>query len=237
MNTSAVMVIPAGSGRLTQEDAMERSTHRPPEVLDISLEHLQAESVRDAEVTASTTALVAGAVEGDERSWELLVKRYAGRVWSVVRTYQLNDSDSADVVATTWLRLVQNLKRIREPEAIGAWLAITTKRECLRLLRRNRRERLTDDLSQYESADRPEDEPEARTLLAERDLMVLESMDGLSERCQALLRALLVNPPLSYKEIGAMLGMPTGSIGPTRARCVECLRRRIARHQPSMAAV
>ncbi len=90
----------------------------------------------DVEVPPSTTELVRAAAEGDERSWELLVKRYGGRVWSIVQAHRLTDSDALDVVKITWLHLAQHLKRIREPEATGAWLATIAKRECERTLRR-----------------------------------------------------------------------------------------------------
>ncbi|MGH8899255.1 MAG: RNA polymerase sigma factor [Egibacteraceae bacterium] len=188
------------------------------------------------ETTASTTELVRAAAEGDERAWELMMERYSARVWSVVRTHRLPASDAADVVATTWLQLVQNLNQIREPEATGAWLATTARRESLRALQRIAHERPTDDLDQIESADRPDGEPEAEAVAAERNLMLLHCMDELSERDQALLRALLVDPPLSYKQISSMLDMPIGSIGPTRARCLRCLRRRMRQSERTTAA-
>lgn len=185
--------------------------------------------------TASTTELVRAAAEGDERAWKLVVERYSGLVWSVVRTYRLADSDAADVVATTWLQLVQNLQRIREPGAVSAWLATTARRESLRVLRLIDRERPTEGLGQLKSTDRPEDEPEAQAVAAERDLTLLRCMDELPERCQALLRALLSDPPMSYKEISSALGIPIGSIGPTRARCLQCLRRKMKQSQHSRA--
>ncbi|MGH8884791.1 MAG: RNA polymerase sigma factor [Egibacteraceae bacterium] len=188
------------------------------------------------ETAASTTELVRAAAEGDERAWELMVERYNGRVWSVVQAHRLPASDAADVVATTWLQLVQNLNQIREPEATGAWLATTARRESLRALQRIVRERPTDDLDQIESAARPDGEPEAEAAAAERNLMLLQRMDELPERCQTLLRALLVDPPLSYKQISSTLDMRIGSIGPTRARCLQCLRRRMRQPEHPTAA-
>jgi RNA polymerase sigma factor (sigma-70 family) len=192
--------------------------------------------VLTTETTASTTELVRAAAQGDERAWELVVERYSGRVWGVVRMHRLADSDAADVVATTWLQLAQNLDQIHEPEALGAWLATTARRESLRAVRRIDRERPTEGLDQFTVVDQPEDEPEAQAVTAERGLMLLQCMDELPERCQALLRALLADPPASYKEISSMLNMPIGSIGPTRARCLQCLRRRLTQLEHPTAA-
>lgn len=199
------------------------------QVTRIPLVELEEAWAPDAEVVASTTELVRAAAEGDEGSWELLVKRYSGRIWRVVRTYPLSDCDGADVVAITWLRLVQHLTRIRDPEATGAWLATTAKRECLRALRRNGQEYPTGDFDQLEWSYGLEGEAEAQIIEVERDLALLQLVETLPERCQLLLRAMLIDPPLSYKEISAALGIPIGSIGPTRARCLLCVRRRIKR--------
>lgn len=187
------------------------------------------------EITASTTDLVRAAAEGDERAWKLVVQRYSGRVWSAVRTHRLPDSDAADVVATTWLQLAQNLNEISEPEAVGAWLATTARTESLRALRWLDCQRSFGDLDQLESADRPEDEPETQAAAAEHDLMLLQRMDELSKRDQVLLRALLVDPPLSYEEISSTLGMPIDSIDPARTRCLRRLRQTMQQFEHSAA--
>jgi len=120
--------------------------------------------VHTTEITASTTELVRAAAEGDERAWRLMVQRYNGLVWGVVHMYHLPDSDAADVVATTWLQLTQNLKRIPEPEAAGEWLATTAQRESLRVLRWIAREQPAGGLDLLE----PANEPEARGGLSAR---------------------------------------------------------------------
>ncbi|MGH8900446.1 MAG: RNA polymerase sigma factor [Egibacteraceae bacterium] len=189
------------------------------------------------QITASTTDLVRAAAEGDERAWELMVRRYSGQVWSAVRTHRLAGSDAAEVVATIWLQLAQNLTEIREPEAVGAWLATTARTESLRALRLIDCERPMESLDQLESADRPEDEPEAQAAAAEGDLMLLQRMDELPERDQALLRVLLVDPPLSDEEISSTLGMPINSIRPARARCLQGLRRRMSQFEHPTASI
>ena len=89
-------------------------------------------------------AVLAAAANGDRQAWNALVAQYNGLVWSVARAHRLGDADAADVVQTTWLRLVEQLDRIRNPEGVGAWLATTARRECLRVLKVGQRQVLTD---------------------------------------------------------------------------------------------
>jgi RNA polymerase sigma factor (sigma-70 family) len=176
--------------------------------------------------------LVRSAAAGDEAAWEAIVARYQGLLWSVVRAYRLNDSDAADVLQTTWVRLIQHVGRIRNPEAVCAWLVTTARRECLRVVHRasqERSQRLSDDGGWTDVRDRPEAGPEARVLAAEVDRVLWNCVAKLPERCQTLLRILLTDPPPTYEEVSAILNMPVGSIGPTRARCLQCLRRAIKR--------
>jgi RNA polymerase sigma factor (sigma-70 family) len=136
----------------------------------------------------------------------------------------LSESDAADVCQTTWLRLVESLDRIRDPERLGAWLITTASRECLRIIRYGRRELPTDVPDVF---DRSRTDPTIERILTdERDRALLRAFVELDERCQRLLRILAAADPPSYDEIGAALGMPVGSIGPTRKRCLEKLRRR-----------
>jgi RNA polymerase sigma factor (sigma-70 family) len=126
-------------------------------------------------------------------------------------------------VQTTWLRLVENLDRIKDPERLGAWLATTVRHECLRQIRLRGRELPTEEDSVF---DAPREEPvEAGLLTRERDEALRRALTTIGERCQALLRLLSAIDPPSYEEIGAALEMPVGAIGPTRARCLEKLRR------------
>jgi RNA polymerase sigma factor (sigma-70 family) len=89
--------------------------------------------------------LVEAAAHGDEDAWYALVDRYNGLLWSVARSHRLGMADAADVVQTAWLRLVERLSSLRDPERVGAWLATTTRRECLRTQRRAGRQVPTDD--------------------------------------------------------------------------------------------
>ncbi|HVM00139.1 MAG TPA: sigma-70 family RNA polymerase sigma factor [Egibacteraceae bacterium] len=173
----------------------------------------------------SVSGLVKAAADGAQEAWDALVARYNSLVWSVARSHGLGAVDAADVVQTTWLRLVERLSTIREPERLGAWLATTARHECLQSLRRAGRQIPTDDefrLEPREPAGRPVD---AALLESERDGVLWQSVDELPDRCRRLLRVLMADPAPSYEETSAALGMPIGSIGPTRARCLEQLRR------------
>lgn len=179
---------------------------------------------RSAEADGCLTELINAAGAGDERAWRMLVARYRGLVWSVVNSYRLEGADAADVVQTTWLRLVQHIGRIHQPPALGGWLVTTARRECLRALRLAGREQPTDE--QYlEMAGPPESDPQAHVVSAETDRVLWESVDRLPPRCRNLLRLLMADPRPSYRDISASLNMPIGSIGPSRARCLACLRR------------
>jgi len=169
--------------------------------------------------------LIRAAAGGDQAAWGAIVDRFSGLVWATARAHRLASDDAADVVQTTWLRLVENLDRIREPERLGAWLATTARHECLRHLRLHARELPTDEADALESYS---DEPAGLALLTEeRDRGLWRAFARLSERCQALLRLLTSENEPSYDEVGAALDMPIGAIGPTRMRCLEKLRRLI----------
>ena len=175
----------------------------------------------------ATADLVRAAADGDRAAWDALVARFSGLVWAVTRGHRLQGEDAADVFQTTWLRLVEQLGRLREPDRVGAWLATTARRECLRVLRRSGRE----SLSGPELLDAvPDDAPpvDDGLLRDERQRAVWQSLQTASPRCRRLLRVLSADPPLSYTEVAQVLEMPIGSIGPTRRRCLEQLRSRLA---------
>ena len=176
--------------------------------------------------TASLADLVRWAGDGDRAAWNEIVDRYAGIVWAIARRHRLSAADAADVSQTTWLRLVEHLDRIENPERIGAWLATTARHESLRVLRLAGRQipALDDDFVELADAG-AETRVDAALLTDERDRELRELVAALPARDQLLLQLLSHDAQPSYAEIGAALGMPTGSIGPTRARCLERLRR------------
>src|SRR4051794_4119543 len=114
---------------------------------------------------AEVADLVRAAAEGDRDAWDALVDRYNGLVWSVARSHRLSTVDASDVVQTTWLRLVEHLGRLQDPERVGAWLATTARRESLRTLRHSARQVPTDEVPETPVDARPD----AALLLEERD--------------------------------------------------------------------
>ncbi|HUA72243.1 MAG TPA: sigma-70 family RNA polymerase sigma factor [Solirubrobacteraceae bacterium] len=160
---------------------------------------------------------------GDEAAWAAIVDRFAGLVWATARAHRMTAAEAGDVSQTTWLRLVENLDRIKDPERLGAWLATTARRECLRHIRLRGREVPTGEDSVFEAPS--EDHAEHRLITGERHAALRRAFGRISERCQELLRLLAAPEPPSYEEVSAALGMPVGAIGPTRARCLDQLRR------------
>jgi len=167
-------------------------------------------------------SLLHAASRGEQSAWNEIVERFQGLVWATARAHRLSHADAADVAQTTWLRLVEHLDRIRDPERLGAWLATTARRECLRHLRTRGRELASDDADLFEAEG--DDAPELALLTEERDTALWRAFARLGDRCQALLRLLVSSDEPSYEEIGAALDMPVGAIGPTRMRCLDKLR-------------
>ena len=179
---------------------------------------------------AEVTMLVHRAAEGDPAAWDAIVDEYAGLLWSVVRGFRFNEAQAADAVQTTWLRLVEHVADVREPGHLAGWLKTTAQRVCLHTLRQSSREQLVDgdDDRGWGSDDRDEDAeqdgPEASALRREQQVLVRRALADLPDRHRQLMELLVASPPVSYREISARLGMPVGSIGPTRARILAHLR-------------
>jgi RNA polymerase sigma factor (sigma-70 family) len=169
-------------------------------------------------------ALLKASADHDEHAWNELVRRFAGLVAFVIRHYRLSTADTQDVSQLVWLRLIEHLERIREPAALPGWLATTTRHECERYLRVNGRSVAVDPLS-MRSAERTDD-PEVDELLlaAERRQVLLDALDQLAPHHRELLLMLVADPPYAYAEISRILGIPIGSIGPTRSRVLDKLR-------------
>jgi RNA polymerase sigma factor (sigma-70 family) len=170
-------------------------------------------------------ALVTRASGGDQDAWHELVDRYAPLVYTICTRYRLSNHDIEDVGQNVWLLLVEQLGKLREPAALPGWLATTTARECLRVVTAaSKTDRLSmglDDSVLFVD-DAVVDE---ELLLAERNAALRAAFAELPSRCQQLLSMLVSDPPHSYTEINAKLGIPVGSIGPQRARCLDRLRR------------
>jgi len=168
--------------------------------------------------------LVRRARQGDQLAWDQIVARYSGLLWAVTRSYRLARAQADDVAQTCWLRLVEHLDRIQDPEHLGAWLATTARRESLRVLRAAAREAPVPDEVTAAMLDIEADSPELLAVLSDQATRLWQAFRRLPEHCFRLLRSLLAAPAPSYAEVSAALGMPIGSIGPTRMRCLKLLR-------------
>jgi RNA polymerase sigma factor (sigma-70 family) len=183
---------------------------------------------RVGETERDDRELVGAARKGDQSAWDGLVHRHGGRVWAVARAHRLSSADAEDVFQVTFLRLVTHLDTIRQPERVGAWLATTARHECLRVLRRAGRAVPAGGDDALDTADVLAPSLDAALLAAERDEALLAAVERLSDNCRRLLRVLMADPEPTYEEVSLALGMPVGSIGPTRGRCLKHLRREIA---------
>ncbi len=175
--------------------------------------------------------LVLACRRGEADAWSALVHRYQRLVYTIPRRAGLDEDQTAEVFQRTFTRLLENLDRIRRPESIHAWLATTARRETLQLIREQNAERsfplsgeIDERLSSGIIADRKPLPDETMEHLAEQEI-IRTALSGMDERCRCLLALLYYSPdPPSYAEIAMTLDMPEGSLGPTRARCLEKLR-------------
>jgi len=186
-----------------------------------------------SDTDSSIRDLVARARSGDRQAWDALVERYAPLIWAICRRHRLGRADADDVGQSVWLRLVNQLDRIREPAALPGWLATTTRRECVRILCAAQ--------SPYATMYAPDIEtlPDERAGLGDQELLAAERHAALREAFaqlppngQQLISMLIADPPLPYADISAQLGIPVGSIGPNRSRYLDKMRR-----HPAIAAL
>jgi RNA polymerase sigma factor (sigma-70 family) len=168
--------------------------------------------------------LVRRAAEGDRWAWERLVDQYARLIWAMTRDFKLAESDAADVVQVTWLRLLEHIDRLEHPARVGSWLAATARNECLRSLAARKKIVLVHDDTALTDVAAHQPEVDERLLADERAQTVREALGRLPHQWQRLLELLTADPPASYAEISDQLGLPVGSIGPTRGRCLARLR-------------
>jgi RNA polymerase sigma factor (sigma-70 family) len=180
-------------------------------------------AVDDAKSQDEIAELVRAAAQGQDSAWRALVNNFAGLVWSVIRGYRLTPADAADVSQTTWLRLAEHISSLHQPERVGAWLVTTAGRECLVSLRSRRHVSLEEAFVEC-PAPEPASQPEAHVMREEEEETLWEAFASLPGRYQVLLRLLFADPAPTYQEISAITGMPVGSIGPVRGRCLAQLR-------------
>lgn len=192
------------------------------ELADADVEGAKAVGREVAEL--DVTRLVRRAANGDHRAWEQLIDKYGRLIWSITTGFKLVESDAADVFQTTWMRLIEHIDRIEHADRVGSWLAATARNECLRLLATRKRLVLVHENDSFDGPVLHEPQVDDALLAAERAEVVREAMTHLPRRWQRLMEMLMSDPPASYAEISDELGLPVGSIGPTRGRCLARLR-------------
>ena len=181
-------------------------------------------ATRERLASEDVATLVNAAAAGAESGWDGLVQEFGEMVLAVARAHRLGEADAADVAQITWLRLLEHLGDLHDAARVGGWLATTARRECLGVLRHIQRQiPFVEEPPELESVD---SQPDEELMLAERDQALWRSFARLRPRDQALLR-LLIADPHPYEEIAAVLEIPIGSIGPTRARALERLRQQL----------
>lgn len=194
--------------------------NQPP--LDCSESSTSADRTRK-----ELSVLVREAAEGDQQAWNALVDRFSGLLWSITRRYWLSEADAADVYQMTWLKLLENLGSIKDPTRLPGWLSTTCQRECLALLRRAGRTVPVSDTSFLDARSTPAEGPDHPIMVTNAYRALWLAYGQLNDRCQQLLWVLIADAedgPPSYQSAAASLGMPVGSLGPTRARCLDRLR-------------
>lgn len=165
--------------------------------------------------------LLAGARSGDAAAWDELYRGVAGWVRAVTYGLGLDREDALDVNQVVCLRLVDHLDRLRAPEALRGWVVTVARHECYRVLRQRRH---LSGAEPPDAQDRLAAEVDDHLLRDERRRELAGALGRLPADCQRLLRLVAAEPPLSYAEIGQVLGRPVGSIGPSRQRCLGKLR-------------
>ena len=172
---------------------------------------------------ARLAALLESARHGRRESLNEIVVELSPVLWQVARAQGLDREAAEDVIQCTWLSLLRHLDQIHSPLALTAWLVTATKREAWRARGAHRAERPLDENQMTDTED-PQPLPEELVLLAERHRDVWQAVRRLPQRCQELLRVVAFSHRPDYDAVATALGMPRGSIGPTRGRCLAKLR-------------
>jgi RNA polymerase sigma factor (sigma-70 family) len=183
---------------------------------------LPRDSLTPTHADAELVAAVRAATAGDGRAVAALVARFDRALRATARSYGLASWDVDDVLQQTWMQFLEHGRTLREPAAVKGWLITTTRRHCLRMLQGHVRERLSDDPADGRASG--DGELSARIVADEMRAAIDASLTLLTDRQRKLLTLLLEEPDLSYQDVGQRLGLPIGSIGPTRARSLERLR-------------
>jgi RNA polymerase sigma factor (sigma-70 family) len=186
-------------------------------------------------VSMSDAELLGAAKKGDESAWEHIIARYQSLINAISRRYRLTPFDAHDVSQYVWMQLVDHVGRLRDPRALPSWIAVTTTHRCYEILRAHKRSVTVDPLAicSFDLVDTAAKRNisdggfdfDDNLLRAQQRSAVQQGLAELTEDQQQLLLLLVADPPVPYREISRRMNLPTGSIGPTRARLLKKLRR------------
>ena len=187
-------------------------------------ELLELEAHRGEVADLDLARMVRRAADGDPSAWRGLVDKYGRLIWSITKDYKLVESDAADVFQITWMKLLEHINRIDRPDRVASWLATTARNECVRCLTARKRLVVAHEDVLLDHLAEPGADVDEDLLAQERAEGVRAAMELLPWRWRRLMELLMSDPPVSYAEISDELGLPIGSIGPTRSRCLARLR-------------
>ena len=186
-------------------------------------------------MSMSDPELIEAARESDEEAWEQIVARYQPLINAISRRYRLAPSDAHDVSQHVWMQLLDHIDKLREPRALRGWIAVTTTHRCYEISRGQKRSVSVDPLAigSFDLVDTAAKRMNSDgrldidddLLRAEERSAIRQGLAELTEVQQQLLLLLVADPPVPYCEIGRRMNLPTGSIGPTRARLLTKLRK------------
>jgi RNA polymerase sigma factor (sigma-70 family) len=162
---------------------------------------------------------------GDHSAWTELLRRHAAVVWVVARSHRLDRTDAADAVQNTWIALAEYLPRLTDPERLRAWLVTTARRESLRIQEKHRIELPTDAPPRHDHV------PDPNVLRTARDRALWHAFDSLPDRCRTLLALHANAPELTHAQLARLLELTAGSVGRTKHRCLDRLRRLLAQYE------
>lgn len=169
--------------------------------------------------------LVRDVLSGDAAAWSALVREYAPLVWAVARRHRLSRADAADASQNTWIAVAQGLSALRRPDRLAGWIATTARRECLKIHAMRDREIPAEH---FDTPGPTDGGPESVVLRSARDRVLWQAFESLPGRCRALLGLVAQSPELTYPQLARALGIKVNSVGQTRTRCLDLLRRRLA---------
>jgi RNA polymerase sigma factor (sigma-70 family) len=181
---------------------------------------------RHADPLTEPGDLFTEARQGDRAALAELVRQLTPLLWQVARAQGLDRDSSVDAVQTGWLELLGAMDAIREPSAVVGWLATVVRREAWRIRRAGGNEVLEQEPVLTE-APNPEPGPEEQVVANDRRARLWAAVDALPERCRTLLRIVAFVHRPDYAQVSRAIGMPVGSIGPNRGRCLDKLRRHL----------